>query len=785
MKKIATLCFILSLWSQPCFSEESRSADAGTGKGVHLSNVKAEISRKFGENQGLPSSRVLSVACSENGEIYAGTAKGLAQLSGSEWTNVEGLPESRVRLLATTGEDLLALAGNAIFKLAEEGVSHLADLPNEATMATSLASGDQVWLGTDQGLYALNDRQFSPVEELNDQLGEQREIRQVAVGRDGAVAVAAEAGLYLRNASGEWRALYPHEGQRSWAPRDVRGVAFDGEGRLWFASPQGVGRLDGSWQLFTGEEGLPFNDFTSVAAAKEGVVWFGTSLGAIRFDGSHWEYREGLRWLPHDEVSAIAVTPSGDGVFATPQGVGLIEKRPMSLAEKARFFENEIDKRHRRTPYGYVLTVRLRRPGDPGEWKQLDTDNDGLWTSMYGAGECFAYAATGDPFFKIRAKAAFEALRFLSQVTQGGEHPAPPGFPARAIVPTSGPDPNEDLYTVERDEWHRSLRDPFWKVIHPRWPKSADGQWYWKCDTSSDELDGHFFFYAAYYDLVAATEEEKQRVRDVVQAIADHLIEHNYQLIDWDGKPTRWGSYSPNLLNQDPVWWGERGLNSLSILSYLKVAEHVTGDEKYQKAYEELIREHGYAANVLVPKISVAPGSGNQSDDEMAFMSYYNLLKYEDDDDWSILFAQSLRRYWLMERPELNPFFDYVAAASLAGRSAPGRFGPMDLGPGHDVLEESADTLVRFTLDRIDWGSRNSHRLDVVPLRGLAGLGREEDRGCRRNGYVIPIDERFVDKWNHDPWRLDFEGVGRRLSDGASFLLPYYMGLYHGFIAED
>ena len=77
---------------------------------------------------------------------------------------------------------------------------------------------------------------------------------------------------------------------------------------------------------------------------------------------------------------------------------------------------------------------------------------------MYGAGECFAYAATKDPVAKQRARKAFEALRFLSEVTQGGEHPAPPGFPARAILPTSGPDPN--LHdSKERDISTRANRE--------------------------------------------------------------------------------------------------------------------------------------------------------------------------------------------------------------------------------------------------------------------------------------------------------------------------------------
>ena len=256
-------------------------------------------------------------------------------------------------------------------------------------------------------------------------------------------------------------------------------------------------------------DGLPYNDFTTVAAGERGVVWFGTRKGAIRFDGRTWEYRQGRRWLPDDEVRSIAVGATGDAWIATPRGLAHIARRPMTLAQKARVFEEEIDKRHRRTPFGYVHPVRLARPGDVTEWTQTDSDNDGLWTAMYGAGECYACAATKDAAACERARRAFEALRFLGEVTQGGPHPAPRGFVARSILPADGPDPNVQD-SPERDR-ERQSRDKRWKQIAPRWPKSADGKWYWKSDTSSDELDGHYFFYGLYYDLVPKTAAETER----------------------------------------------------------------------------------------------------------------------------------------------------------------------------------------------------------------------------------------------------------------------------------
>ena len=47
---------------------------------------------------------------------------------------------------------------------------------------------------------------------------------------------------------------------------------------------------------------------------------------------------------------------------------------------------------------------------------------------------------------------------------------------------------------------------------------------------------------------------------------------------------------------------------------------------------------------------------------------------------------------------------------------------------------------------------------------------------------VLPVENRHFNHWNTDPWRLDYGGSGNVLGAGTVFLLPYYMGLFHGFI---
>jgi hypothetical protein len=673
-------------------------------------------------------------------------------------------------------------------------------LPSDDVRRIEIDGKARVWAQTAEGWAVYQNGNWTaseapansdfPAHPSKDQLAglDEDSMTQVAVARDGQVVVATPQGL-MQRAGAVLEALMVEDGLgRRWGASDVRGVAFDSLGRLWFASPAGVAcRTDSSWQFYTGRDGLPYNDFTTVEAGRDGIVWFGTRLGAICFDGRQWAYRQGPRWLPHDEVRDIAVDAQGNVWFATAGGVGLIERRMMSLAEKAQFFEQEIEQYIRRTPYGYLSEVGLRRPGDKSEIIYSDSDNDGLWTSMYGAGACFAFAATGDAQAKDRAARAFEALRFLQKVHEGCEHAPPKGYVARTIRSTDLPDPN--VGRIEHDRRERDTGDALWKVYEPRWPKSADGRWYWKSDTSSDELDGHYFFYPLYYDLVADTDAEKARVREVVRDLTDHLIDHGYHLVDHDGTPTRWGVFSPEALNHDPDWWIERGLNSLSMLSYLAVAAHVTGDEKYNRHIEHLVREHAYDTNAMIYKFHRGPGSGNHSDDEMAFMSFYNLLKYTRLEVLRQKILLSFFNAWANEQPERNPFFNFAYAAHGLGAQFEDAWGAKSLAPWDGWLDDSMETLRGFPLDRLNWPHRNSHRLDLVLLRRQQATRELTDRsgppvGGLVDGKVLPVENRHFHHWNTNPWVLDYGGDGRSLASGTVFLLPYYMGLYHGFITE-
>ena len=84
--------------------------------------------------------------------------------------------------------------------------------------------------------------------------------------------------------------------------------------------------------------------------------------------------------------------------------------------------------------------------------------------------------------------------------------------------------------------------------------------------------------------------------------------------------------------------------------------------------------------------------------------------------------------------------------------------------------------MERIPLDLIEWGVRNSHRIDVQ-------FQKEKDRhGYLQLTEVLAPDERAVGKWNSNPYIPDSGGAGHGEDDGAYFLLPYWMGRYYDWV---
>jgi len=505
--------------------------------------------------------------------------------------------------------------------------------------------------------------------------------------------------------------------------------ARDREQRLWQASPDGLLEVEpsGKKKLWAGKDGLPMLRLTGVALGPDGRLWLATRGGAICFQpnappGERWFYFWGKRYLSDNRVVQIVAEKDGAWI-RTETGVSHIVFEPFDLERKSELFIERLQSRHNR--YDYTADCELLRPGDASSFRMAPSDNDGLWTAIYATSECFRFAVTHSPQALHNARASLAALLRLESIT------GIPGFPARALI-------HRGDYRAPDGEWH--------------W--TADGQWEWKGDTSSDELVGHFLAYSVAYDLLP-DEADRAAIRRTAGRMAVHLLDHGLELVGYGGRVTTWGRYSPSYF-QTPEGKEDAALNSLELLSHLRVAYRITGKERFLTAYHQLIRERGYFENVM----RIAHRNEiNYSDEELAFLSFYPLLRYEDDPELRTRLQAALRRYWHACEAERNPLWDFIYAAGT--------------GAGEYDAPEALETLQRIPLETVSWAVKNSQRVDLA-------LAPATDRfGEKQSLRAIPPNERCVMKWNGNPFQLDCNSEGQAEDDGAFLLLPYWLGRFH------
>lgn len=507
------------------------------------------------------------------------------------------------------------------------------------------------------------------------------------------------------------------------------------EGIRWKAGPQGLVEIDraAKTKTWTPKDGLPILPITSIAVGPGGWVWMGTADGAICFrpasrEGRRWFYFWGKRYLADNSVLNVVAEPFRAWI-QTRTGTSLIDFKKFTLEEKSALFIKRIHRCNDR--YGLVADASLVRPGDLSSCKPVSNDNDGLWTSIYASSECFRYAVTHSPDALRDAQNSLNGIFRLLWIT------GLPGFPARSFV-------------------HRGAGVGTGR----KWHWTADGLWKWEGDTSSDELVGHFFVYSVAYDLLPTEDEfDREAIRNAAVNIANNLRDHGWNLVGYGGRITRWGKFSPAYF-KTPEGREQAPLNSLELLSILRVAYHVSANPSFLTAYHRLIDQDGYLHYIMEGVSKLPPPTHyNYSDEELAFLSFYSLLKYEHNPGLRQQFQSALTGLWRHAEGEHNPLWDYIYKVGTGARN-------------YDA-QGALNTLEQIPLDTIYWTVHNSQRLDL-PIYPFPNADGE-----KQSMKVIPPDERCTSKWNENPFALDCNDGGASEDDGAFFLLPYWLGRYY------
>ncbi|AWW28777.1 hypothetical protein DN752_00760 [Echinicola strongylocentroti] len=516
------------------------------------------------------------------------------------------------------------------------------------------------------------------------------------------------------------------------------------EGRAIIGTLKGYLSLDlGTGKPSAIQDQLPCPQITCVENIG-GDIWFGSEKGAymLRPDDT-FNYYYGDRWLVGDSVKDISKGSTDEVLLLTDQGLSKLVFKEYSLYDKAMFYENQVRDRHIR--FGFNASLGDMERGNVASGRLKDSDNDGLWTAMYLGGQAFRYAVTKSDVALQNVRESLDAMERLYTI-----NPVV-GFPSRSF---------------HRAGYEKHLSDP------ERWQRAADPEWDWKATTSSDEAIGHVFAFGVIAEVVEDEQVRDQAIR-LLDGLMQHIVDHDYYLVDYDGKPTLWGKWNPDYVNGFPPMVGDRKLNSSNIIGMLQTAYHFTGKEQYRQKAFELMEQYGYLKNLMVPMGRIGQAdddagewaemlsqSWNHSDDEMYFLGYWGLYRYAFNDSLQHHYSEAIIDHWEAERPEKDGLWNIFAAM---------------VSPEQYDQQETIWYLKEYPLDLIDWATVNSHRKDIEIL--------DPNFREQATANVLPPDELRIRRHNANRFELDGGKSGTsEYSAGDIWLLPYWMGRYLGVI---
>lgn len=485
---------------------------------------------------------------------------------------------------------------------------------------------------------------------------------------------------------------------------------------------------------------LPATDITVIRRIGD-RTWFGTTAGAFAIDKEGTHYYASKRWLASDRVLDIRPGTQGSVLILSDKGLAHIQSASVTLADKAEYYERQVRLRHIRN--GFNATLVGMKNGDLTTGFFENSDNDGLWTSMYLGAEALRYAVTKSPDALRYCQESLEAMERLYTINKI------PGFPSRSF---------------ERTGYNKE----------PAWRKADEEGWDWKSTTSSDEAIGHIFAFGVIAEVVDDPATKKKAIM-LIDTLMSHIVSHDMYLIDWDGKPTKWGRWNPEYVNARPEIVGDRKICSSNIIAMLQTAYKFTGKAKYKDKAFELMEKYGYLKNLMTPMATVshAPADAdelskelsdgwNHSDDEMYFLGYWGLYRYALNDKLKADYKKAIIDHWEIERPEKEGAWNIFTAMT---------------GTDKYDLANAIWYLQKYPLDLINWRVVNSKRQDIERI--------PDNFRNQTIKEVLPASELPITRHNANRFQLDGGDSGsEEYSAGDIWLLPYWMGRYLGVIKE-
>src|SRR5579864_1142385 len=281
--------------------------------------------QSFTEKNGLPANYVVSLANDGQGNLWVGTAKGLAVVKAGKIAAYSDNPElahERIAALATAADgEVWVATGNHILKLDAAGRFAQAALDVPDPSALFVDRQGTLWVGTGkQGIFSLSQGKLNhyPAPQLSK--GRVSAIRQDAAGD---LWVGLDQNGVCRVQDRSMECLGQQDGL---AGSDISSIFIDKEGSIWIgAFPGGLIRLtEGKFTTYDHTAGLSDDLVWSLHGTADGSIWAGTLKGLNRiYQGHIYSYNGGAK--PNDNIiTAIAHDPKGNVWVGTRGGLRIV-----------------------------------------------------------------------------------------------------------------------------------------------------------------------------------------------------------------------------------------------------------------------------------------------------------------------------------------------------------------------------------------------------------------------------------------------------------------------------
>jgi hypothetical protein len=220
-------------------------------------------------------------------------------------------------------------------------------------------------------------------------------------------------------------------------------------------------------------------------------------------------------------------------------------------------------------------------------------------------------------------------------------------------------------------------------------------------------------------------------------------------------------------------WYDIRGLNSLQILSWIRIGRSYAIDSESQALFDEaftnLTKTYMYDLNIINARITEIDDV-DYSDDELMFLNYFSWIWGKKSNLTSIHFDASIRRSFKVVKDYRNPLYWAVAAlydSRLAGDSK------------HALQTLREWPIVRHFLlllfgfykvkqSHVNWAIDNSKRIDIRFVDAL------DEVNNANSVTLINYGEGRCLRFNCDVYNLDPSGNGFSETEPGAFLLAHY-----------